>query len=500
MKGLLWILLLIAGCQSPLKESKNTLKICFSRDPSTLDPRKSSDYASSTLICLLFEGLTRCKSGSEIEPGIAQRVEISNDGKTYLFHLRKTNWSDGSPVTANDFEASWKEILTPGFPAPCAYLLYPIKNAENYAKGLCAKDDVGITSLDDSTLKVELESPTPHFLSLTAFPLLLPSKNSLCNGPFLIEKMKVGSEILLAKNKGFWDPQKVSLSEIHISIIPEETTALNLFEKGEIDIIGGPLTPIPIESMAGLKGAQNMPMEASTFCVMNTKTLPFSNASIRKAFTLSIQNSPVLTQEIKEMGQIPAKSMLPPSLSLRDSLPYEGNAQELLAQGLKEIGKDSLKGLVLNYKPSPIEKKIAQTLQKIWEDELGIRVHLEQLDATSLIQKLYAKNYDLSITSWIAQVHDPINLLERFKEENPKNYSSWSDDNYRALLEKATSSIEQRTFYLEKAQAVLEETMPIIPLYHWNFPLLVNPRINSPPITDSGGILFEKASINPSYK
>lgn len=490
------ILLLFAGCHPPLKETKNMLRISFSRDPSTLDPRKSSDYASSTLICLLFEGLTRCKEGSLIEPGVAEKVEISKDGKTYLFYLRKTNWSDGSPVTASDFEASWKEILTPGFPAPCAYLLYPIKNAEKYAKGRCNRDDVGITSLDPYTLKVDLEAPTPHFLSLTAFPLLLPYKDSLSNGPFLIKKMNVGSEIFLEKNKEFWNLQKIFLEKIHISIISDETTALNLFEKGELDIIGGPLTPIPIESLYRQKGIKNMPMEASTFCVMNTKTLPFSNVSIRKAFTLSIQKNPILTQEIIEMGQIPAKSILPPTLSLVEPFPNEENVKDLLAKGLNEIGKESLKGLVLNHKQGPTEKKVAQTLQKIWEDELGVHVHLQQLDAASLVLKLYGKHYDLSLTSWIAQVHDPINILERFKESaNPKNYSSWSDDAYRDFLEKAIDSIEQRKFYLEKAQALLEENMPVIPLYHWNFPLLVNPRVKTPPITDSGGILFEKASI-----
>jgi len=504
MRILLWLfVLVVAGCQGPPKDL-GCLRICFTKDPATLDPRKSSDYASSTLICLLFEGLTRCKGGSDLEMGIAQKVEISNDGKTYLFFLRKANWSDGHPITAKDFEQSWKNILTPGFPAPCAYLLYPIKNAEKRAKNKCSEEEVGIYALNEYTLKVELEAPTPHFLSLTAFPLLLPypyhtneSPHLICNGPFTVERMQLGSEILLEKNKGFWDSQKILLEKIHISIIPDETTALNLFEKGELDLIGGPLMPIPLDSItrALKKGVENMPMEASTFCTMNTKTLPFSNESIRKAFSLSLRNHPMLIREIKEMGQIQALHILPPTMSLSKGSYLEEDAKQALLQGLEEIGKP-LGEISFYYKSAPTEKKIAQTLQKIWEEKLGVSVKLKQLDIKTLTQRLYAKNYDLALSSWIAQVHDPINILERFKdEENPKNYASWESNRYKQLLEDAVSSVEKRAFYLEKAQAQLEEHVPIIPLYHWNFPLLVGPRIKMPPTTSSGGILFEKTVI-----
>ena len=504
------LLILIAGCQfTPTKAPPNTLRIGFAQDPTTLDPRKSSDYASSTLICLLFEGLTRCKTGSEVELAIAEKVDIATDGKTYTFTLRKTFWTDGQAVTASDFEESWKTILTPGFPAPCAYLLYPIKNGEAYAKGLCSREDVGIRSLNASTLQVELESATPYFLSLTAFPLYLPShcgsQNKgdplICNGPFVIETMKPGSEIILKKNSAFWNPPQIHLDKIQIHIVPSEFTALNLFEKGELDFIGGPLAPIGIESLPD-RNLHFLPMAASTFCTMNTEIFPFSNKTLRKAFALSVKNHPMIAQEVEMLGQIRALHILPPTLSLSQKVPTNEEALPLLHQALQElqITLQDLSSLTLYYKAGPMEKKIAQTLQRVWEETLGVHVQIEQIDPKSLAQKLYAKNYQLSLTSWIAQFHDPINILERFREEkNPKNYSGWSSREYKELLSLASSTQNprERILHLEMAENLLEEQTLLIPLYHWRSPMLIHPRIHGLKTTHSGGLLIEQSSIGP---
>jgi oligopeptide transport system substrate-binding protein len=574
------LLFILAGCQfTPKKTPPNTLRVSFAQDPTTIDPRKSSDFASSTLICLLFEGLTRCTSGSSVELAIAEKVEISKDGKTYRFTLKKTFWTDGRPVTAFDFEQSWKTILTPGFPASCAYLLYPIKNGELYAKGQCLVEEVGIHSIDDLTLLVELENKTPYFLSLTAFPLYLPSpahlteqmtlwsepqdKPLICNGPFIIETMTPGEEIRLKKNDQFWNPNQIHLDQIQINIIANDLTAIQLFEKGELDLVGGPLTPISIDALPQFKNGAPLhflPMAASTFCTLNTEVFPFSNKALRKAFALAIQNDPSIAKEIEKMGQIQAIHILPPSLTnlsfgllrqeiqesseqifvfgaegrgcdaplprrknekMPEDLEYltdkskiqvpmlpeikeqKEDAHLCLEEALKElkITPQDLESLILYYKGSPMEKKIAQTLQRTWEEALGIHIHIEQVDAKSLTQRLYAKNYQLSLASWIAQFHDPINLLERYKEEkNPKNYSGWSSVEYKELLNKASSASDgqERARLLATAETLLEEQTLQIPLYHWRSPMLVHPRVQGLSFTSAGGILIEQSFITES--
>ncbi len=520
-KWTLFLLLFITGCQFTPKEMPNTLRMSLSQDPATLDPRRSSDFASSTLICLLFEGLTRCKGGSEIELGLAEKVEISPDGKRYLFTLKKTFWSDGCPVTANDFEKSWKKILTPKFPSPCSYLLYPIKNAEAYAKGLCAIEEVGIYSLNESLLQVDLENDTPYFLSLTAFPLFLPNPSHLdswetcwtqkkekplvCNGPFTLETIKAGSEIILKKNNQFWNFLQIHLDAISIHIISSEHTAVHLFEKGELDLVGGPLTPIHIDSLIPFyetKTLHFLPMAASTFCAFNNEQFPFSNPSIRKAFALSVKNHPMIRQEIEMMGQIWALHILPPTLSILKTEKQSEEALPFLHQGMQElqIAPQDLETLTLYYKGGPLEKKIAQTLQRIWKESLGILIQIEQIDAKSLAQKLYAKNYQLSLSSWIAQFHDPINILERFKEEkNQKNYTGWNESDFKELLNQSylVQNPQKRADLLESAEKILEDSTPLIPLYHWRSPILIHPRLHGLATTSAGGLLIEQSSIEP---
>lgn len=467
----LLLLLLLCSCQQTSKAPSNTLRISFLQDPFTIDPRKISDYTSSTLVSLLFDGLARCTGGIEIELSIAEKVQISDDQKTYTFFLKNTLWSDGTLVTAYDFEKSWKSLLTPGFPSPCAYLLYPIKNAENYQLGL--SEDFGVKALNEHVLQVELEKPTPYFLSLTAFPLLYPapSNPSVCNGPFMIDQIDLGSQILLKKNPLYHSPPQ--LEKIHISIVRDEMTAIHLFEKGELDILGGPLTPLTIDIIPKNVPYHFIPMAASTFCTINTKAL---SKEIRRSLTNAIQKHPAFIQEIQSIGQIPALHILPPTL--------RENFHEHVAN-TKSVPKD-LPPLTLYYKNHPLEKKIAQTLQKVWKDS-GFDVQIEQMESKSLMKKLHQKNYQLSLASWIAQYHDPMNILERFKDPtNAKNYPGWTDPQFNAL-------IAHREF--EKGEQLLEEEAVIIPLYHWNYPLLIHPRVHGFSSTSTGGMIFDKISV-----
>lgn len=575
------VFFLFLGCQRQFQKapasSHKVLRTCFSQDPTTLDPTRSSDFISSSLICLLYEGLTRCTGGSEVSMALANKVEISPNGKTYLFFLRKSFWTDGHPVTARDFEKSWKKILDPQFLAPCAYLLYPIKNAERYAKGLCPVEDVAIYAVNDLTLRVDLEVQTPYFLSLTAFPLYLPSPSHLemgtsywtgksksylvTNGPFYLERFQPGVEISLKKNSRFWNPSQIALDQIHISIIPNAMTAMQLFEKGELDLVGGPFLPLTNDVIEGWKRHNSLyflPMAASTFCTMNTTSFPFNNFALRKALSLAIEGS--FSQEILEMGQIPAERFLPPSLEAEQNALYtarnaktyftkrncqnicqaqlmqkqsklenmrdvaaeksrvlaqaesvldlsaarrkqgEKSPAEWLAQALEElqITKEDLKSLSLYYRTNPLEKKVAQTLQKMWAETLGIFISIEQIEPKALAQKLYHKNYQISIASWIAQFHDPINILDRFKDvENQKNYSGWTSPLYKECLRQIvyTRDPDARMGQVLQAAELLETAAPLIPLYHWSSPVLINPRVQNLETTHAGGVLLERCSI-----
>lgn len=499
LRRFLFLCLIFISCSRSPSLPPNQLRLSFMADPISLDPRKGGDFISATLHCMIYEGLTRCLSDGSVEMAGAESVDISKDKTVYTFHLRKTIWSDGTPVTAYDFERTWKAILDPTFPSLCSYLLFPVKNAQKYAQGELDAGAVGIKALDAKTLRVELEHATPHFLSLTAFPLLLPvhEKGEVSNGPFLIEQIVAQQEIVLKRNPHYWNCSEISLDTIHISILPHETTAWQLFERGELDWVGGAIAPIPPDVMDSVRSKlQFHPVAATTFCAFNTQSFPFKNAHIRKAFAYAIQR-----EEIAQVGQIPASTCLPPTLFQGQAHPFNNpeQARSHLKQGLEELGIGELEKLTLYFKNGQIDKRLAQTLQKQWKEVLGITVDLQELDFKSHMDRLHTHNYQLSIASWIAQIHDPINILERFASpNNPKNFPRWENQDYQSLITKINqeTDLAQRSQLVAEAEELLIDAMPITPIYHWSNPSLSNPQLEGLTTTPSGGILFDRCKKN----
>lgn len=506
----MWILLFccfLAGCHKAPVPAQSTLKIAFNTYPTTLNPQECFDFTSSSLVCLLFEGLAHCTQGSEVELAITESVDVSPDQTVYTFHLRPSYWNDGSLVTAEDFARGWFNALNPDKPSPCAYLFYAIQNAENYVKRECEQEAVGIRVADPMTLVVTLVHPTPYFLSLTAFPTYRPCPPFAggLNGPFLLGKADVNHRILLQKNPMFWNAKNIHLDAIHISIIPDELTGLRLFENHELDLFGGALAPLPLDLVKGEDNLLFTPMLASTFCTFNTAEPPFSCEDLRKAFMLAIDWEGLFAS-IEEMGGIPATSFMPPAL-LDASVQRESSekAQPYLERALRSLRMEArdLEALTLYYKPQSIDKRLAQMLQEQWQKRLGIAICLEQLDPKSLLQKLQQKQYKIALGSWIAQFHDPVNILERFKSKtNLKNYPVWENGSFIECLDKASQTLDRakRLEYLHESVRILEAETAIIPLYHWRSPLLIRPNVEHLCATSSGALLFEYCKVNPEQQ
>lgn len=513
MKFILVILAVLLSACDPLSKEPTSLRLAFNAPPTTLDPRKSGDFISSTLICLIYEGLTRSLPGGEVEPALAEKIEVSPDGLTYTFTLRKSHWSDGHPVTAYDFEKSWKQILDPSFASPSAFLLFPIKNAEKAATRELGVETIGIQAKDDRTLRVELERPTPFFLSLTAFPLLLPApahleqiSGDVSNGPFLIEKHLSNRTLYLRKNPNFWNRTNISLDSIEIQMISDENTALQMFERGEIDWLGAPLAPLPPDSLHALQDKlQFIPMAASTLIAFNTQEFPFKHPNLRKALSLCLDRERIVS-EITLAGQIPASRSLPPSLFDKPLKPLFKRpdlikARALFDETLEKLGCTSsdFESITLYYKPGQVDKRLAQVLQREWKEALGFTMKIEQIDPKTHWERLHLREYKIALGAWIAQFHDPINLLDRYRlASNQKNFAGWENPHYQALLEEAAQELDRdkRLEILARAEEIFGEELPILILYHWSSPSLASPGLKSIGTTPSGGVLFERFSFN----
>jgi oligopeptide transport system substrate-binding protein len=491
-------------------------------EPATLDPRKGGDVISSHMHFLLFEGLVKLNADSSITPAQARFFEISSDGLVYTFLMRDSVWSNGMPVTAYDFEKSWKDILDPSFPSPNAHLLYPIKNAEAAKKGEVPLCQVGIVAKDAETLIVTLETPTPYFLDLVSFCVFFPvcrqideeypdwahhaGEHYVSNGPFLLREWKHNNEIIAVKNPFYWDQNKIRPDVLHFSMIENEMTALQMFESGQLDMIGEPLSPLPIDALPSLKKKGLLykhPVAATTMIAFNVDRPPFNHIKIRKAFAYAIDRESIV-KNITQMGEIVATNAVPPVLKNNRNRSFfkDGDsrlAKVLLEEGMKELGitNEAFKDIAYVYTTSELDHKIAQAIQQQWQRVLGIHIRIENVEHKVLMDKLIKRDYAFAQGRWLAQYNDQMNILERFKSKmNAKNYPNWENPEYIRLLE-ASSYVSgiKRAEILEQAEEIFLSEMPVSPIYHWDMPYIVQPHLDNVGITPIGDLVFEKLTI-----
>ncbi|MFS8564272.1 MAG: peptide ABC transporter substrate-binding protein [Rhabdochlamydiaceae bacterium] len=511
------VLLLATGCQ-PQKGKQ--LKVNIGGEPQTLDPRKAKDLQSQTVVQMCFDGLTRMDPKDQPQLAVAERLEISSDGKMYTFHLRDCKWSNGERVTADDFAYAWKKSLSPSFPSDRAFQLYPIKNAELIKKGQLPVDDLGVQVLDAKTLQVELERPTHYFLELTALPIYFPihqktdelnshwadeAATYICNGPFLPKEWKHSDCFEVVKNGHYWDAPHVQLDGIQLVMVSEDTE-FKMYEKKELDWAGSPLSVLPLDAIAQLRQRKEFhtkPFLATYFFNTNTNKAPFNHPLMRKAFGLSINRQEII-DHVLQGKQIAATGLVPTAMGLQDA-PYfkDGDvetAKRCFNQALKEQGLSlqDLPCIVLLYITSERNNLIAQAVQAQWTSTLGVDVKIEPMERKTFYDRLTKKDFQIAIGSWTADFNDPLNFLEIFKNKKVgSNHTSWENPKYEELLNQALSlsDFDARKKVLKESESLLIDEMAIIPLFHYTMLYLASERVRDVAVSTTGSVDFKWAFI-----
>jgi oligopeptide transport system substrate-binding protein len=467
------------------------LRLNLHSEPPTIDPRKATDTTSISVLKMCFEGLTRIDPTHQPIPAAAEKIEVSDNQKYYTFTLREAKWSDGRPVTAYDFEKTWKEILDPAFPCEFATDLYIIKNGKAAKTQRCPIDEIGVRALDDRTLQVELEHPVPYFLSALAThaffatPSHITSKypnwtqdHYVGNGPFLLQEWRYHDSIVMVKNPHYWDKENTKLERILFTLVEDETTELTMFENGELDWAGYPLSNLPTEALSSLsqKGTlERYPIAGTYYYVFNVRELPFTNANIRKALSLAINRSAIVNN-VTQMGQIPAMSLIPPAIWKNPHPYFQDNdiieARRLFALGLEELGTtaEALPPITLSYNKLTCHHKIAQAIQEQWHQAFGVRIKLENKEWKVFLDELRHHQFQIARMGGLAGVNDPSTFLDFYRYlSSSNNHSQWNNPKYSELLEEAdlATDADHRMSLLEQAEQVLMDDMPIAPIYFY---------------------------------
>jgi len=524
---------------TPVVEETVEQKIVYNlgADPKTIDPQLNSAVDGSTIIHNAFEGLMREDENSKIVPGTAEKYEVSDDGTVYTFHLRKdAKWSDGKPVVAGDFEYAWKRALNPKVAAEYAYQLFYIKNGAAYYNQekvggkVATAEDVGVKVIDDNTLEVTLESPVPYFLSLAAFPTYFPVRKDIIegneekwtlkpdtyisNGPFKMSEWKEKESITFVKNENYWDAKNVKLETLEVKLIDDQITYLNAFKSGEIDVIESP-PQAEIPTLLDEGTAKIYPYLGTYFYVINVSDKAkdvdpkaaeaLSNPKFRKALSLAIDRQ-LIVDKVAQGGQAPATSYVP--AGILDSIGKEfqkdysskGANIEEAKKLLEEAGYPNGEGaptITFTFNTDQGHQNIAQAVQDMWKTNLGINVELKNEEWAVFQDTRNNFQYSMARHGWIADYNDPMTFLDMWTTGNGQNNAGYSNKEYDKLIAQAKVELDdaKRTELLHKAEDILMDESPIIPLYYYTNVLCIDKNVKGTYKSPLGQMEFRDAYV-----
>ncbi|WP_434984183.1 peptide ABC transporter substrate-binding protein [Vreelandella zhaodongensis] len=494
-------LALTVGITAPLQA--DTLRIAIMGEPASLDPHKISGTWENDVVGDLFEGLvTEAADGTRI-PGAAESWEISDDGTVYTFTLRDdAKWSDGEPVTADDFTFAFQRILTPATAADYAYLLYPIKNAEAVYAGEADPSSLGVKALDPSTLQITLERSTPYFLDqlshYTAYPV--PSHvvetygnewsrpvNMVSNGAFQLQEWQSQTRITATRNPYFHDADNVALDEVVYFPIEERNTALNRFRAGEIHIA----RDFPTHQYGWLmdnlpEAVQVAPYLGIYYYAFNARDgHATADPRVREALSLAVRRE-VITDQILGTGEQPAYSFVPPSVNhySAPTASFTELSQEERLQRAHELlqeagyGPDNPLELMLRYNTSEDHRKVAIAIAAMWRP-LGVEVDLYNAEVAVHYADIRQGDFDVARAGWIGDYNDAQNFLSLLESDVSNNYGAYSSPEFDTLMNEAanTQDMDARAELMAEAEAIALEDSATLPIYYYVSRNLVSPDL-----------------------
>jgi len=473
-------------------------------DPTSLDPHKLSGDWENRIAGDIFEGLVTEDRNAEPIAGQAESWSISDDGLVYTFKLREgIKWSDGEPVSANDFVFAFQRLMNPATAADYAYLQYPVKNAEAINNGdITDLGELGVKAVDARTLEITLEQPTPYFIGAlthyTAYPIpqhvvqdkgedWVKISNIVTNGPYKPVDWVPGSHVTTVKNENYYDADNVQIDGAKFFVLEDQSAALKRYRAGEFHI----LTDFPTDQYEWMQ--ENLPGEARVapfaglyYYVINNQKPPFDNADVRKALSMAI-NREIIGPQVLGTGEIPAYSWVPPGMANYGN-PAEVDWKDLsygekLAQAkdlLTNAGfsNDNPLELQLRYNTNENHKRIAVAIAAMWKP-LGIDVELYNTETKVHYDELQRGVLEVARAGWLADYNDADNFLNLLKSSVNYNYGRYANDKFDQLLDEAnqTTDTAARADLLRQAERIAMDETAAIPIYYYLSRNVVSPKV-----------------------
>jgi oligopeptide transport system substrate-binding protein len=493
------------GGGQPVDENVLVLHRGNNVEPLSLDPHKASGTWENNIIGDMFVGLFTDDEHAEPIPGLAESWVVSEDGLTWTFTLREANWSDGVPVTAEDFVFAWQRIADPETGAQYVSILYPVSGVLEASRGEITPEEIGVRAIDSRTLEVSLVNPAPYLPGLlthyTTFPLpqhvveefgdaWIRPANIQVNGAYKLVDWRTTNYVHLVRNDQFYAQDELCIDEVYFYPTTDSSAASRRVRNGELDLN----MEFPGQQMDFLRReipdfVRVHPYMQTAYFSINTQMEQFEDPNVRNALGMAIDRD-FIANEILRAGQIPAYSLVPPGVNNYPDVVTTSWAEMPMTerrQRARELlegagyGPDNPLRFEFTYRASADNPRIAPVVQNDWSSIAEwVDVDLIQNDTQIHYDNMRAGDFEISDGGWVADYNDPYNFLFLGESDSiPMNYSRYTNPEYDALVDtgNAELDVERRATLLSEAEQMLIDDMPIIPIVYYVNKNLVNPRI-----------------------
>ena len=502
------------------------LTFALQNEPDGLDPGITNNSFASPVLLNVFEGLVIYDESNSIVGGSAESWEISDEGLTYTFHLRDNlKWSDGSPLTADDFVYSYLRVLDPAVGAQYTEMLTAyIEGAAEYFAGTGNAASVGIKAADENTLVLTLLQPTAYYIGIlgmwvyspvneattTANPdtWTLSAETFISNGPFKMQEISFGEGYKLVKNEHYWNAANVRLDQVNFRFIPDPSTALVALDNGDID----GQWEIPSADLPSLKASsdalQIIPSYGTTYYEVNCLKAPYDDPRVRQALAMALDRT-ALIENVLQSTDNPAFSLIAPGYSV-DGVAYDSGrsnfglsatadvagARALLAEAGYPDG-EGFPTLELSYYTNEAVKSIVEAMQQMWQENLGIEVNVSTEEWAVYYENIQALNYDVGAMGWGADYMHPMTFFPLRLSDGVMNNCGYASAEYDSLVKQAQSETDpvEAMRLMRAAEDVMMADMPLIPLYYRSSPKMMAPYVKGWYITPLNNMYLSGAYI-----
>ena len=497
------------------------ITVNLASEPQTMDPQKNTTLDGGTMMLHLFEGLMTWEDSGEEQVGSDgtcdsstltygqaesyDREENEDGTVSYTFHLRDgIKWSDGVPVTANDFAYAWRRLVDPNTAADYSYMIANVVNAQDIIDGKKDPSELGVEAVDDKTFKVTLSTDLSYFEELCAFPALMPVREDIIeangdqwtydvdtyvsNGPYKMTDWTHNSEIVVAKNDEYYGAEELGPDTITFKLMDDQNAMLSGFNSGELNFIED-VPQAEITSLVASGDLKILDYIGTYFVCFNNEQEPFDNPLVREAFTLAIDRT-YIVEKVTQQGQVEAGGFVPYGV-------YD--ADGATGDDFRTVGGDYYAPTDADYEANCEKAKelLAEALQFMWEDVLGVTVTLNNQEWVSFIDSRKKGDYSIARHGWIADYNDPMTFIDMWETGGGNNDAKYSNADYDALLDQIRGTMDQgeRMKLMHEAEdLVIGQDYGVCPLYFYTQKYMLSDGIKGLHYTTLGYFFFGHTS------